>query len=132
VIALDTNILIRLFVRDDPRQTLLVDQLIQSAVEAGEPCFITDAVLCEIEWVLTESYGARREDVLAAMQELMAQDIFVFDDREAFRQAINSYQRGKAEFSDFLIGAKGQARGGRTTYTFDRVLSRHEGFTLLA
>jgi predicted nucleic-acid-binding protein len=132
VIALDTNILLRLLVRDDPAQTLLADRLIRSAIESGESCFVADAVLCEIEWVLETSYHARREDVLAAMQELIAQEVFVFDDQEAFRQAIDSYQRGKAEFSDFLIGAKGQARGGRTTYTFDRVLSRHEGFTLLA
>lgn len=131
MISLDTNILIRLLVRDDPAQTFLVDQLIQDAIEAGESCFVGDAVLCEVEWVLESSYRAQREDVLAAMQELIAQEIFVFDDREAFRQAIDSYQRGKAEFSDFLIGAKGQARGARVTYTFDRALSRHEGFKLL-
>jgi len=47
VIALDTNILIRLLVRDDPGQTALAERLLQEAADAGEQCFISDPVLCE-------------------------------------------------------------------------------------
>jgi predicted nucleic-acid-binding protein len=131
LIALDTNILIRLMVRDDPRQTALAERLVEGAAERGETCLVTDPVLCEIEWVLESSYGAARLEIVAAMQELLAQEIFTFEDREAFRRAVDLCQQSKVEFSDLLIGAKGQARGARTTYTFDRVLSRHEGFSLL-
>jgi predicted nucleic-acid-binding protein len=131
VIALDTNILIRLLAKDDPAQMALAERLLQEAADAGEPCFISDPVLCEVEWVLESSYQARRRDVLAAMQELLAGDLFVFEDREVLRQAVARYQESKADFSDCLIGAKARAKGARTTYTFERVLTQEQGFTRL-
>jgi predicted nucleic-acid-binding protein len=131
VIALDTNILIRLLTKDDPDQTALAEGLLQKAADAEESCFISDPVLCEVEWVLESSYRAKRRDVLAAMQELLGGDLFVFEDREVLRQAIVTYQESKADFSDCLIGAKARARGARTTYTFERVLAQEQGFTRL-
>ncbi|HEX5715839.1 MAG TPA: type II toxin-antitoxin system VapC family toxin, partial [Thermoanaerobaculia bacterium] len=131
VIGLDTNILIRLLVRDDPGQTALAERLLQEAADNGEPCFISDPVLCEVEWVLESNYRAKRGDVLAAVQELLAGDLFVFEDREILREAIVRYQESKADFSDCLIGAKARARGARTTYTFERVLAQKQGFTRL-
>lgn len=131
MIALDTNILIRLLTKDDPDQTALAEGLLQKAADAGEPCFISDPVLCEMEWVLESSYAAGRSDVLAAMQELLAGELFVFEDREVLRQAIGRYQEGKADLSDCLIGSKARAKGARTTYTFERVLAREPGFTRL-
>ncbi|HXU33641.1 MAG TPA: type II toxin-antitoxin system VapC family toxin [Thermoanaerobaculia bacterium] len=132
MIALDTNILIRLLVRDDPGQTALAERLLQEASDADETCFISDPVLCEVEWVLESSYRAKRGDVLAAMQELLAGDLFVFEDREILHQVIARYQESKADFSDCLIGAKARAKGARTTYTFERVLTEAQGFTRLA
>ena len=131
MIALDTNILIRLIVRDDPKQTALAERLVETAAENGEPCLATDPVLCEIGWVLESVYGAARSEILAAMQELLAQEVFTFEDREAFQRAVDLCQRSKLDLSDLLIGAKGQARGARTTYTFERPLARQEGFSLL-
>ncbi|MEP7009593.1 MAG: type II toxin-antitoxin system VapC family toxin [Acidobacteriota bacterium] len=131
MIALDTNILIRLLVRDDPGQTALAERLLQESSDAGEPCYISDPVLCEVEWVLESSYRAKRGDILAAMQELLAGELFVFEDREILHQAIDNYQDGKADFSDCLIGAKARGRGARTTYTFERVLTKAQGFTRL-
>jgi predicted nucleic-acid-binding protein len=131
LIGLDTNVLVRILVRDDPGQTALAERLIGEAAETGEPCFISDLVLCEIEWVLDSVYKVKRPDILGALQELYAREIFVFEDRQILRGAIDAYQHGKAELSDYLIGAKGQAKGARTTYTFDRPLSQQEGFSLL-
>ena len=117
--------------RDDPGQAALAERLLQEAADAGEQCFISDPVPCEVEWVLESSYQARRGDVLAAMQELFAGELFVFEDRELLRQVIASYQESKADFSDCLIGAKARAKGARTTYTFERVLAQAQGFTRL-
>ena len=132
MIAVDTNVLIRLIVRDDPRQTPLAQSLVEGAADRGESCLVTDPVLCEVEWVLESCYQASRADIVSVMQELLAQEVFTFEDREAFRRAIELCLRSKLDLSDLLIGAKGQARGARTTYTFERPLARQEGFSLLA
>jgi predicted nucleic-acid-binding protein len=131
MIALDTNILIRLMTQDDPRQATLAERLIQQATEEGEACFVSDVVLCELEWVLESCYEATRSDLLTAIQELAFRKIFAFEDSDSLHWAINLYRGSKAEFSDALIGAKALAQGARLTYTFDRVLSHHEGFSLL-
>jgi len=131
LIALDTNILVRLIVRDDPGQTILAERLIQQATDADELCFISDPVLCEVAWVLASQYRAKKVDLLAAMQGLLAGALFVFEDREVLLRVIDTYQKSRADFADCLIGAKAQARGARTTYSFERVLTHDQGFTRL-
>jgi predicted nucleic-acid-binding protein len=128
VIALDTNVLVRLLVRDDPQQAAAAERLLGKAFESGEDCFLSDPVLCELEWVLDSCYRAPRTDVLAVLRDLMAQKHFAFEDREVLRCAVDAYQAGRADFSDYLIGAKAQARGATATYTFERVLRGAEGF----
>lgn len=131
MIALDTNILVRLITQDDPQQATLAERLIRESTEKGEVCFVSDVVLCELEWVLEACYGATRSDVLTAIQEFASREAFSFEDSDALHWAIDLYGKSKAELSDALIGAKAQAQGARTTYTFDRVLARHEGYSLL-
>jgi predicted nucleic-acid-binding protein len=132
VIALDTNVLIRVLVADDPRQTALAGRLLQDAFEEGEPCFLSDPVLCETEWVLDRFYRIPRAEILATFENLLSrQNLFSFEDPGAIRKALDAYRQGKADFSDFLIGAKAEARGARTTFTFDRALARQQGFSIL-
>jgi predicted nucleic-acid-binding protein len=131
LIAIDTNLVIRLLVGDDPKQLTQVEALLRDARDRAILCFISDPVLCEIEWVLESCYKASRADILAALRDLLSQESFVFEDRQVLAKAIDSYQRGRAEFSDYLIGAKAQARGATATYTFDRDLRQAEGFIFL-
>ena len=132
MIALDTNVLVRLIVGDDAKQQAVAESLLRDAAHAGESCLICDPVLCEMEWVLESCYGASRADIRAVVQRLLASDgLFVFEDLEVCRRALRAHGQGKADLSDLLIGARSAARGARTTYTFDRKLARYEYFSLL-
>jgi predicted nucleic-acid-binding protein len=131
VIAIDTNLLVRLTVRDDTEQAAAVERLLRETSESGETCFISDPVLCELTWVLRTSYGADRSQVLDEIRNLLAQDLFEFEDRAGLQRALNAYQQGRADFSDYLIGEKGVARGVTATYTFDRKLRGWAGFAVL-
>lgn len=131
MIAIDTNVLVRLVVGDDARQLEKAERLLEEVQENGDFCFLSDPVLCELAWVLDSSYRAHRTDILAVLRDLLGQEIFAFEDRHVLRQAIDSYQHGRGDFSDYLIGAKAQARGATATYTFDRGLHRDRGFVLL-
>jgi predicted nucleic-acid-binding protein len=132
LIALDTNVLVRLLVGDDPKQLMQAESLLRDAREKAIPCFISDPVLCELEWVLDSCYDASRTDILTALRDLLSQEEFVFEDRQTLVQALDSFQSGKAEFSDYLIGANGRSRGATATYTFDRDLRHADGFVLLS
>jgi predicted nucleic-acid-binding protein len=131
VIALDTNVLVRFLLRDDAAQAAKARRLIDSCLDASDPCLVSNPVLCELEWVLESVYGASRHDVASAVQGLLSTPPFQVEDAEVTRQALQSYAKGKGDFSDHLLGLVGRSRGARTTYTFDRGLRRAEGFTLL-
>lgn len=131
MIGLDTNILIRLLVKDDTQQLELATRAIDEALVQDESLFVSDIVLCEVEWVLGSCYRANRNDILNAIEALTRQPSFVFENRSSLAQAIEIFRSSKCELSDCLIGAKAAANGARTVLTFDGALRRNPHFTVL-
>jgi predicted nucleic-acid-binding protein len=131
VIALDTNVLIRFLVRDDEPQALRARALLEACRERGEACLVTNPVLCEVEWVLDSVYKASRANVGAALRTLQTTPPFALEDEALLERALRNYVRGKGDFSDYLLGEIGEARGARTTFTFDRKLRGAGRFSLL-
>ena len=129
--ALDTNVLLRLLLDDDPRQSRQARDVVDRAVSQGQPLLLPDIVLCEIEWVLASVYDLPRTRIAEVLRRLLEGTEFTFVDRGAVTTAVDSYGHGKAEFSDYLIGAVASAAGATTTYTFDRDLRGSNDFTLL-
>ena len=131
LIALDTNLVVRLLVEDDVTQVRQVRALLEEAKERGESCLVTNPVLCETEWVLESAYNASRGDVTAAVQQLLASAAFSFENLETVRRALELYQTGRGDFSDYLLGLTGEAGGASTTYTFDKALRGTAQFTVM-
>ena len=129
MIAFDTNVLVRLIVQDDPDQAAVAEQRYRTAAETGDTIFLCDVVLVEIVWVLGFTYHATRTDIIDALQSLLDDSVFVFQDRDAVQKGLASYRRTKADFADHLIGVHARTHGAQTVYTFDRTLSREEGFS---
>ena len=131
MIALDTNVLVRVLVEDDAAQAARARRLIAACAASGEACFVTTATLCELEWVLDSVYGATRADVAGAVRTLLVTAPFEVEEPALVARAVELYEKGKGDLSDHLIGQVGRARGARTTYTFDRDLRKAEDFTVL-
>ena len=131
MIALDTNVLLRLLLNDDPRQSRQAQAIVDRAVDLGEAVLLPDVVLCEVEWVLSSAYNLPRARIARTLRRLLEGTEFTFVNRAAVNAALDSYAHGKAEFSDYLIGAAAKAAGATTTFTFDRDLRRGEDFTLV-
>ena len=131
MIAVDTNVLVRLIVGDDEVQGAKARHLIDACAEGNETCFVSNPVLCELEWVLETLYSASRAEVASAIQALASEPPFQVEDAEAVQRALAQYTNGKGDFSDYLLGEVGRSAGARTTYTFDRDLRKAAGFTLL-
>lgn len=131
MIALDTNVLVRILVRDDESQAARARRLVERCVETGDACLVSNPVLCELEWVLESVYGASRLDVASAVRVLLTTPPFRVEDSELTHRALQAYSKGKGDLSDHLLSQVGRSRGARTTYTFDRDLRKAEGFTLL-
>lgn len=60
MIGLDTNVVVRYIVQDDPAQSRVASRLIESLTPEAAG-FVSIVTLAEITWVLDTAYGARRE-----------------------------------------------------------------------
>lgn len=131
MIGLDTNVLVRLLVEDDPEQAAAARRLVAECGEQGETCWVALVVVCELEWVLESAYGASRRDVARAVEELLGSSRFTVEASEQVHRAVAVYRTGRGDLSDLLIGESAAVAGARTTFTFDRALRDDERFTLL-
>jgi predicted nucleic-acid-binding protein len=131
VIALDTNVLVRLLVEDDEKQLAKALAVLEPRWERGEKAFVSDVALAELGWVLDAAYEVPRRAILAALISLARDDRFAFTDLSRLRASLARYQDGKGDLSDYLLGSASEAAGATTTLTFDRALRGEVGFTLL-
>ena len=129
MIGLDTNVLIRYLTKDDEAQW----QQAQQIIESGQQCFIANIVLCEIVWVLKgEAYQYTKDDIIKTLEAMLSCESFEFENRSAFYQALQRTKQGRADFSDYLIGAIAIQSGASHTTTFDRKLKDEKGFQCLS
>ncbi len=128
MIALDTNVLVRIAVADDPEQTARATALLERARASGERFFVPDIVLCELAWVLRASYGFDRAGIGATIAALTKANELVYRDPDAIGDAIAAQARGDGGFADHLIAAGARAAGCEAVATFDGALQKLPGF----
>ena len=120
MIALDTNVLARYVVRDEPRQTAAATRLIESSCTPESPGVVSLIVLAELVWVLARGYRYRRPQITTVLRTMLSADDIRVERAELAWQALNLYERGEADFADYLIGLIGREEKAEATYTFDR------------
>ena len=94
MIGIDTNILLRLWLKDDPAQSKRIDQLL--AEHGGLPgsLLVTDVVLVEAVWTLKSAFEQDKRAQLIAVRSLLDETAFAFEDREAVAAALTLFESG--------------------------------------
>ncbi len=131
MIGLDTNVLVRYLVQDDPAQSRKANELIAAAAAAGERLHVDVVVVCELVWVLLAAYRLDRITVADALDKMLDEFQLSFDDRDLVRSALTDFRRGPGDFADYLIGARARRAGCSHTVTFDRGLKKSALFRVL-
>lgn len=94
MIAIDTNVLVRLLVSDNPVQSKASQNLF-----ASEEVFIPDTVLLETEWVLRGAFGLKPANVCAAFRLVCGLPNVTMNDGQLVAQAIDWHESG-LDFAD--------------------------------
>lgn len=131
MIALDTNVLVRLITRDDETQALRAKALVDEYADQGGALFVSDVVLVELCWTLSRAYGLARADVRRAMRALADNTTIALESPKVVRAALDLSEQGGADFPDCLIVAKAAQAGCEATATFDRRMGALAGVRLL-
>lgn len=120
--AVDTNVLVRLIVRDDARQT--------SAAEAfvANGAWVSLLPLAEAVWVLGSVYELNAEDQARGIEMLLDHRQLVLHDHESVEAALKLFRAEPAlGFSDCLMLEVARRAGHLPLGTFDRKLGKIEG-----
>jgi len=131
MIAVDTNILLRLFTTDDSRQTEAARHLVGERLGAGETVFVGSIVLAELVWTLRRRYARSKRDIVTIIETLLADDAFVLEQSERVETALLAWRSGRADFADYMIALAARDVGCVTTYTFDTNAAASPTFTLV-
>ncbi len=130
MIGLDTNVLARYVMQDDPRQSPRATRLMES-LSAEAPGFVPVVTLVELVWVLSGSYGLKRDQVATVLETLLRSRELVIDRAELVVQALSRFAAAGVDFADALIERTAAAAGCATTMTFDIAAAKAGGMTLV-
>ncbi len=131
MIGLDTNVLVRYIMQDDPKQSPKASRLIEG-LTAAEPGFVPLVSIVELVWVLSSAYSLDRQQVSAALDLLLRSKEIVLDRADQVLQAQRRFNSGGADFADCLIERVAHGAGCTTTMTFDVAAVKSAGMTLIA
>lgn len=131
MIGLDTNVLIRYFTQDDPRQSKAASELIERRLSRETPGHVTAISMAEFAWVLKRLYAAEREEIATAIEGLLTAPTLVIEHKSVAWKALNDFRGSAAGFSDCLVAHINASAGCGTTVTFDKTAAKLAGFKLL-
>ena len=130
MIGLDTNVLVRYIMQDDPRQSAKATLLIES-LTLDAPGFVSVISMVELGWVLSSSYELTREQLAQALGAILRTKEFVVDRADQIFRALRVFKATSADFADCLIERSAAAAGCERTMTFDVGAAKVAGMTLI-
>ena len=131
VIGLDTNVVVRYLVADDPKQAAAAARAIRASCTAQSPGFINLIVLCELVWVLESSYGYPRSLVAGAMDALCQTPQLRIERADLVKQALDVFRDARVDLADCLVAIVNHAESCSKTITFDNAAATLPGFEAL-
>jgi len=126
--TLDTNVVVRLLIGDDPQQTPIAEQAFLDAIASGG-VYLPDVVLAEVAWVL-RGYDLERAARYQLLERLVRTRGVVVDDIDAVIDALEQFRLG-GDLADQLILARAAATCALPVLSFDRRFAASEGVELL-
>ncbi len=131
MIAIDTNVLVRFLVQDDPGQAAAASTFMRS-LTAAAPGFISREVMIELVWVLERAYRFGRIEVAAGIEGLLASVEIEVEAADDVGTATFRYRDEGFGFADLMIAAAARRAGAPSLVTFDRKAAQLPGVDLLS
>jgi len=120
--AIDTNLLVRLIVRDDARQVAVAEAFVASGA------WVSHLVLAETLWVLEAVHERTPPQLAAAVEMLLNHEHLAIQDPDVAARALAGFRaRPTLGFSDCMVLEIARKAGHLPLGTFDRGLAKLEG-----
>jgi predicted nucleic-acid-binding protein len=127
MLAVDTNVLVRLIARDDAAQVSAAEGFL------AKGAWISTLILAETIWVLDSVYDLSREKIATAVEMLLNHQELTLQDADVVSEALSQFRRyPKVDFSDCLALGIARKAGHIPLATFDRDFAKLEDVQRLA
>ncbi|MGH8134643.1 MAG: PIN domain-containing protein [Steroidobacteraceae bacterium] len=124
--AVDTNVLVRLVVRDDSEQVHAAE------IFTSGGAWVSHLVLVETTWVLDAVYECTAGQIAAAVERLLNHKDLTLEGADVVVSALEHFrERPTLGFSDCLVLEIARKAGHLPLGTFDRSLARIAGVVRL-
>lgn len=115
---IDTNVLLRHLLEDDPVQSPRAHALMARLEEASEEAHLEDVVLAETIWVLEKGCGVPRAEISEKVSRLVQLRGFRMRGKRAILEALARFGATRCDIADCLLAARARSRGMPVT-SFD-------------
>ena len=120
--AIDTNVLVRLATRDEPKQVAAADTFV------AKGAWVSHLVLVETIWVLSAVYELSPREIATAVEMFLNHEQLSLQESETVSAALQHYRKKPSLwFSDCLILEAARRAGHVPLGTFDRDLAKLDG-----
>ncbi len=124
MLALDTNILVRLVTNDEPVAAGRIQASLDAELSAGRDCLVSHIVLRELVWVLQRLYGYSLLQCQQTISSLLGFTGLRFEALPVVLAAYKAWEKRGGDWADHLIGAQMQALGCDVVLTLDKAASK--------
>lgn len=131
MVGLDTNVVLRYLLQDDPKQTPFANHIVDQVLSHHNAGLISLVTVLEIVWVLRGLLRQTPTEIAAHLERLLAADSLEVQNEQQVFEAAFALKRGTGEFEDALIGALNAWAGCPHTLTFDKRALRMPYFQLI-
>ena len=126
--GLDTNVVLRYLLQDDPAQTRRANHIFEQELSDQNTGFINLVTTLEIVWVLRSLLRQTSAQIALHLENLLAAGSLEIQNEQQVFEAVFALKSGTGEFEDALIGALNTWAGCSHTLTFDRKAARLPSF----
>ena len=103
---LDTNIIIRYLVADDPTLHAKAKEFFDKVIDGSVKAIILESVIAECVYVLTKIYKVPRDRVAGSLIDILHYKGIANDDRQALIQALALFSEQSLDIVDCILCVK--------------------------
>ena len=116
---IDTSVILRLLVKDDPAKAGAVEKLLRESKDKGLTLYLLPVTILEIVWVTEKVYRLSRKTIRELVEAILNTPNLKCPLEQVFRKALITYETKKIKFADAAMGHWGLEVGISTVYTYD-------------
>lgn len=100
IIIVDTNVILRLILADDPKLSLRSKEIFDQAETGKVRIYIDEVVVAEVVWVLSSFYRQPKQDIVRPLKDMISQNWIVNPGKKLILAALNLFSETNLSYID--------------------------------